>query len=120
MMDPTAAAWAAGVLDGEGCIDAPRGNPRIRVKMSDPDVIIRIAHLMDARYHSDATSHRRHAAGDNIKPLWIAQVTGARAAAFLRDVLPHLSARRTVTATNVLLAYDARMTTPALRLVRAA
>jgi len=39
------AAWLAGLLDGEGCFDAPRGNPRVRLKMTDFDIVFRVAAL---------------------------------------------------------------------------
>lgn len=89
------AAWLAGLLDGEGCIDMPRGNPRLRIKMSDHDVVLRAAHLMDARTHMETVEGRL--------PLLVAQVTGDRARSVLRDVLPWLGARRTTRATEVLM-----------------
>lgn len=101
-MTPEQAAWLAGLLDGEGCFDAPRNNPRIRVKMSDHDVIIRAADLMDASTHLETPG--RH----GYKPLMVAQITGARAVAVMRAVLPLLSARRTAKATSLITAYAAR------------
>ncbi|MFC0623813.1 hypothetical protein [Kribbella deserti] len=101
-MTPEQAAWLAGLLDGEGCFDAPRNNPRIRVKMSDHDVIIRAADLMDASTHLEPPGRNGY------KPLMVAQITGARAVAVMRAVLPLLSARRTAKATSLITAYAAR------------
>lgn len=109
-MTPEQAAWLAGLLDGEGCFDAPRGNPRIRVKMSDLDVVLRAADLMGARTHAEIVYGR--------KPLLVAQITGAPAVNVLRAVLPHLGARRTQRATEIILGHQARTEDrPALRLL---
>ncbi len=43
------AAWLAGVLEGEGCFDLNRGDsryPRVRVEMTDRDIIVRIKALV--------------------------------------------------------------------------
>lgn len=98
------AAWLSGLLDGEGCFDAPRGNPRVRVKMSDFDIILRAAHLMDAKTHPETIPGR--------KPLLVAQVTGARAVAVLREILPFLGSRRTARATEIIVAFEFRDAKP--------
>lgn len=95
------AAWLAGLLDGEGCFDAPRGNPRIRVKMSDLDVVLRAADVMGASTHHEA-------ARPGHKPLLVAQLTGERAVGVMRAVLPWLGSRRSAKVTDLTLAYEAR------------
>lgn len=107
MMDRADAAWLAGLIDGEGCLDAPRGNPRIRIKMSDWDVVLRAANLMHATTHTEIVANR--------KPLLIAQVTGERAVAALNAVLPYLGARRTTKATSIILDYKERLANPPRR-----
>lgn len=106
-MDRADAAWLAGLIDGEGCLDAPRGNPRIRIKMSDFDVVLRAANLMDASTHYEIVANR--------KPLLIAQVTGERAVNALNAVLPYLGARRTAKATSLVLAHRERLANPPRR-----
>lgn len=113
-MTPEQAAWLAGLLDGEGCFDAPRNNPRIRVKMSDLDVILRAADLMGATTHREAARQPHH------KPCMVAQITGDRAVAVMRAVLPHLGARRSQKATDIILAHAARRTVLAARHLKAA
>lgn len=98
-------AWLAGLLDGEGCFDAPHGNPRIRVKMSDFDVVLRAATLLGARTHEERVFHDR-------KPLLVAQITGAPAAAIMRDLLPLMGSRRSAKITNIVLAHEARTRAP--------
>lgn len=107
-MTPVEAAWLAGLIDGEGCLDSPRGNPRVRIKMSDFDIVLRAADLMRAKTHTEIVSGR--------KPLLIAQVTGDAALAVLHAVLPYLGARRTVKATSLIMSKQQpkRITRPTL------
>lgn len=112
-MDRVDAAWLAGLLDGEGCFDAPRGNPRVRVKMSDFDVILRAAALMEARTHRETVPGR--------KPLLVAQITGEPAVRVLRAVLPFLGARRSARATEIIVSHQTKgKTGRRLALARAA
>jgi hypothetical protein len=99
-MDRVDAAWLAGLLDGEGCFDSPRGNPRVRVKMSDLDVVLRAADLMGASTHYELVKDR--------KPLLVAQITGQRAVDVMRSVLPFLGARRTSKVTEIVLTHKDR------------
>lgn len=107
-MTPTDAAWLAGILEGEGCIDTNRGNPRIRVKMTDADIVLRAAHLMGAKVYSDDWNARTH----GHRPSWVAQITGAPALAVLDTVLPHLGTRRTARATEIILAHRKKLPRP--------
>lgn len=102
------AAWLAGLLDGEGCFDSPRGNARLRVKMADFDIVLRAADIMGARTYPEIVPGR--------KPLLVAQITGDRAVAVMRAVLPWLSARRTTKATEIILGHGQRLR-PALHVV---
>jgi hypothetical protein len=107
---PEQAAWLAGLLDGEGCFDDPRSNARVRIKMSDLDVVLRAANLMGARTHPEIIPGR--------KPLLVAQITGQPAINVLYAVLPYLGARRTARATEIILRHQAKAEhRPALRLV---
>ncbi len=97
-MSEVQAAWLAGIIDGEGCLDAPRGNARIRIKMTDHDVVLRAADLLQARTYWENVPDR--------KPLLVAQITGAPAVAALRAVLPYLGARRSAKATDLILTHQ--------------
>ena len=96
------AAWLAGLLDGEGCFDSPRGNPRIRVKMSDLDVVIRAADIMGASTYHETSAH------DYYKPCMVAQITGDRAIAIMRSVLPWMGSRRSAKILDIVLAHEAK------------
>jgi hypothetical protein len=113
-MTPEQSAWLAGLLDGEGCFDAPRNNPRIRVKMSDHDVILRAADLMGA------STHVERAWREGYKDLMVAQITGDRAVSVMRSVLPWLSARRTAKVLELITANAARQERRGRRHLKAA
>jgi hypothetical protein len=96
------AAWLSGLLDGEGCFDSPRGNPRVRVKMGDLDVVLRAADIMSATTYMEWSSNPRH------KDMMVAQITGDRAVEVMRAVLPWLGSRRTAKATEIITAHAAK------------
>ena len=100
-------AWLAGLLDGEGCIDAPRGNPRLRVKMADLDVVLRAADLMGCTVYTEV-DHRTSVLGKPYSPMHVAQISGEKAVEVLTAVLPWLGARRTAKATQVIAHHMAR------------
>lgn len=100
-MTPLEGAWLAGIIEGEGCIDSRNGIPRIRIKMTDADIITRARVLIDGTMYEDNWNARHY----GHKPSWVTQVTGAKAAAAIEAVLPYLGARRTLRATDILLAY---------------
>lgn len=108
------AAWLAGILDGEGCFDAPRNNPRIRVKMSDLDVVLRVATVMGASTYMERPRF------EDYKPCLVAQITGDKAVAVMRAVLPWLGSRRTAKATELILDHTARQAAKPVRLLKVA
>jgi hypothetical protein len=88
--------WLAGLLEGEGTFDAHRGKyPRIRVGMTDRDVVGRAASLMD-------TTIRLALHPAPAKASWHAELSGDRAAAIMREILPHMGARRSQKIAEVL------------------
>jgi hypothetical protein len=82
------AIWLAGLLEGEGSFDLHRKKyPRVRVGMSDRDVVGRAATLMGASVRSSLKPYPQAA-------MFHAEVTGAKAVAVMRAILPHMGARR--------------------------
>lgn len=80
--------WLAGLLEGEGSFDAHRGKyPRIRLAMTDRDVVGRAASLMDAKIR--LSLHPAPA-----KPTWHTEISGPRASSIMREILPHMGTRR--------------------------
>jgi hypothetical protein len=86
--DPDDILWLAGLLEGEGTFDAHRGKyPRIRLAMTDRDVVGRAASLM-------GTTLRLSLHPAPVKATWHSEVSGPRAAEIMREILPHMGARR--------------------------
>ena len=88
--------WLAGLLEGEGSFDAHRGRyPRIRLAMTDRDVVGRAASLMDTKIR--LSLHPAPASAT-----WHSEVSGPRAAEIMRAILPHMGSRRSGRIADVL------------------
>lgn len=88
--------WLAGLLEGEGSFDAHRGKyPRIRLAMTDRDIVGRAASLMDSKIR--LALHPAPASAT-----WHTEISGVRAAAIMRDILPHMGTRRSGRIADVL------------------
>jgi len=86
--NPDDVIWLAGLLEGEGSFDLHRGKyPRVRVGMTDRDVVGRAATLLGARVRVSLKPPPYRAT-------WHAEVTGWKAALVMRAILPHMGARR--------------------------
>lgn len=80
--------WLSGLLEGEGAFDLHRGRyPRIRLAMTDRDIVGRAASLMDSKIRLSL-----HPAP--YKPTWHTEISGRRAAQIMCEILPHMGARR--------------------------
>lgn len=91
--------WLAGLLEGEGTFDLHRQKyPRIRVGMTDRDVVGRAAMLMDSRIRMSLPL-------DNTKTMFHAEISGAKAAEIMRALLPHMGSRRSGKIGEILGAY---------------
>ncbi|WP_036959174.1 hypothetical protein [Promicromonospora kroppenstedtii] len=99
------AIWLAGLLEGEGTFDLHRKKyPRVRVGMSDRDVVGRAATLMGAQVRLSLKPYPNAA-------MFHAEVSGTKAVAVMEAVLQHMGARRSAKIATVLgwarLATDA-------------
>ena len=84
----TDVVWLAGLLEGEGAFDLHRDRyPRVRVGMTDRDVVGRAATLfgVGVRLSMRPAPH---------SAMWHAEVSGPKAEAIMRAILPHMGARR--------------------------
>lgn len=94
--------WLAGLLEGEGAFDLSKGRyPRIRLAMTDRDIVGRAATLMD-------TSLRLSLKQAPAAPTWHSEVSGPRAEAIMRELLPFLGTRRSQRIAEVLAAAEYR------------
>lgn len=88
--------WLVGLAEGEASFDAQRGKyPRIRIAMADRDVVGRAATLMGCRVRLSL-----HPAP--YKAMFHAEIQGERAADLMRQLLPHLGARRSAKVAEIL------------------
>lgn len=82
------AIWLAGLLEGEGSFDLHKGRyARVRVGMTDRDVVGRAADLLGANVRL-SLKPRGH------KPMWHAEVSGTKAVGAMNAVLPFMGSRR--------------------------
>jgi hypothetical protein len=91
--------WLAGLLEGEGTFDLHRGKyPRVRVAMTDRDVVGRAATLFGSsiRLTLRTAPHR---------PMWHAEIQGQKAVLVMRAVLPFMGARRSAKIAEILSAH---------------
>jgi len=85
-------AWLAGIIEGEGCIDrkkrpGQRDAIRIRVKMTDEDIVNRVSQIFGTKYHLRPQPVGR-------KPQYETIVTGRHANEILDRIFPILGNRR--------------------------
>lgn len=86
--NPGDVLWLAGLLEGEGTFDLHRGKyPRVRVAMTDRDVVGRAATLIGSRVRLSMKPAPYQAT-------WHAEVSGEKASAVMKAVLPFMGSRR--------------------------
>lgn len=94
--------WFVGLCEGEACIDLSKGRyPRIRLAMTDRDVVGRAATMMDVSIRLSLKKAPQ-------APTWHAEVSGPRAEAIIREILPHMGTRRSQKAAEVIAAAEYR------------
>lgn len=91
--------WLAGLAEGEGCFDLHKGrSPRIRIAMTDRDVVGRAATLMGCSVRLSLRP-APHAA------MFHAEIQGERAAVLMESLLPFMGARRSARIASALGVY---------------
>lgn len=97
--------WLAGLLEGEGTFDLQRGKyPRVRLAMTDRDVVGRAATLMGTKVRLSLRPAPN-------KPTWHAEMQGPRAEALMERLLPHMGSRRSQAIATILAATRLRGST---------
>jgi len=88
--------WLAGLLEGEGSFDLHRGKyPRIRLGMTDRDVVGRAATLLGGKV-------RLSLKPKPAKAMWHTEISGTKATEVMREILPYMGARRSAKIAEVL------------------
>lgn len=106
--------WLAGLLEGEGAFDLHRGRyPRIRVGMTDRDVVGRAATLLGAKVRLSLRAAPAQAT-------WHAEISGVQAASVMEQILPYMGSRRSGKIATVLAhaGLNGRASAPGPRLTR--
>src|SRR5260221_2107931 len=86
-------AWAAGIVDGEGCIFIGAGvSLRVRVGVTNTD--IRMIERLKELFGGNAAYRRRNDRNPNHKNIWDWEVAAKKAEACLKEVLPYLVCKR--------------------------
>lgn len=91
--------WLSGLLEGEGTFDLQRGKyPRVRLSMTDRDVVGRAATLFGSSIRLTLKSHD--------KPTWHAERQGPAAVEIMRAILPWMGARRSQKIAEILATVE--------------
>lgn len=104
-MQESELAWLAGLLEGEGSFMMSRNTvnhkvylyPKVVVTMTDKDVIQRAALLFGTGVYTVKVKTG--------KTQYRAQVTGTRAAEFMKQLLPFMGERRSAKINEILASY---------------
>lgn len=104
--DDTEIAWAAGLLEGEGCFYLRRGTlPIVAVQMTDLDVLQRLHGVFNAGYINVTKTAKVH-----YKPTWVWSVsTGKDSVRIMRAILPWMAERRTTKIQEILAVYEEQL-----------
>lgn len=92
-------AWLAGLTEGEATFGIDRGRPKIRVRMTDHDVVQRVAELCGTnKVHTVDYFHRRF--GSQVQYEWTCR--GRNAIEVMRAILPYMGERRAARINEIL------------------
>lgn len=96
--------WLAGLLEGEGCFDlknpmpgAGRPSARIRVKMTDLDVIERVSKMWDRSLTKQKNG--------NFRDVYYTQIQGLPALNLMMKLRPYMGTRRQSKIDEIVAAY---------------
>ena len=103
--------WLAWLLEGEGCFDATHNGapkrppyPRIRIRMTDEDVVARAGKLMGKEPRRGHTPFQQ---ARGWQPTYEVAIQGAKAVAMMEAVLPFMGHRRSEKIRALLKEYAA-------------
>ena len=84
-------AWVAGILEGEGCftLRSGRGTPLIQLMMTDMDIVIRVAQLLEANRVTECKTPTKSG-----KPIYRVNIFGRNAVAWCMTLYVLMGERR--------------------------
>lgn len=101
-------AWVAGIIEGEGTIDSANGLVRVRVAMTDLDILQRLATITGVGRINGPYSNERNDSSIR-KPIYCWKVARQDdATALLMTIFPFLGDRRSAKAAETLAMWRAR------------
>lgn len=90
-----AVIWAAGFIDGEGCIHSPhRRNLNVGASQVDPRPLLRLRELFGGAIYVNDNPAKRGIRARRLSWSWV--VTGRRAVKVLQELLPYLVVKQEV------------------------
>lgn len=104
-------AWLAGILEGEGCFDFANGHPRIKVKMTDEDIVTRVAKLFNRVHNGGAYNTKSWH-----KIVYETSCRGPWAIGWMQTIYPFMGNRRREKIRSIIYRYSNRDIAPVLDL----
>lgn len=96
-------AWLAGLLEGEGSFFLTGGRPRVKLEMTDADVVVRAAALFPLGRTKVCSYDRSLRPGrERMQTSYTYNWNGANAVTVMQNVLPYMGARRTAKINEIL------------------
>ncbi|MDE2020618.1 MAG: hypothetical protein KGJ13_09810 [Patescibacteria group bacterium] len=111
-LSPVEVAWLAGILEGEGCfiiqyrkLGPPKGGGciKIQLKMTDEDVILRAAKIMQSKVAPPIIPKK-----PTHKIQFSTSLSGYRARKILEIILPFMGIRRSIRIRELMTEWDNR------------
>lgn len=100
-------AWAAGIIEGEGCITLHSGHPYLLIDMTDKDVIDRMLEIFPIGTVRGPYTHK---ARPQYKPRWRFDAFGTKAIPIISEIYPYLLSRRKAKVDEILSQYENKKT----------
>ena len=83
--------WLVGILEGEGCFLIQNNSPRIQLKMTDYDVVIKAALIMNL---SSSRVREKDMKDSGRKQAYTFSLSGTEAIKWMKLIRPYMCARR--------------------------
>jgi len=94
--------WLAGILEGEGSFQWKKSTaaPEIALKMTDLDIVARVARIFGIKFGTEPPASERH------KQTFTARVTGKEALALMFNIFPLMGERRRMKIESLLTRWE--------------
>ncbi len=116
--------WAAGIIDGEGCIHIHKTDTEKRrsyyLGVNVATTTQRMVELLKEEWFGSITYYPTGQGGSSKQPSWLWRLTGKAALSFLQDILPYVEVKKDQVACAIdyqatMLKRDGRFISPELQ-----